>query len=40
MPKFNQIEAEVKGWATGHLLFTGVICIAVGIVIGLLLRSF
>jgi hypothetical protein len=36
MPKFNQIEAEVKGWATGHLLFAALIAFGAGLLVGLL----
>ena len=34
MAKFNQIETEVKGWATAHVILAIGIAFAVGVIVG------
>lgn len=34
MTNLKQLETTAMGWATGHLIATGAICLVVGIILG------
>ena len=37
MPNIQKLETTVVGWATGHLIAAGAICLVVGVIIGALI---